>query len=264
MSEPLKKSPNPAVLEREGKPNLAYIHTPGQGDGAKLPLVMFCGGYRSDMNGTKATYLEAQCTARGQGYIRFDYSGHGQSEGKFEEGTIGSWAEDAIDIIDHVAKGPVIVVGSSMGGWIALLLAKQRSGTVQGVVGIAAAPDFSEDLFERLTPQQQDTLMTEGFVEVPNDYSDIPYHYSKAFYEEAKAHLMLDKPQVIDFPMRLLQGMQDQDVPWETAVKIQKNYSGADVDVLFVDDGDHSLSRPEDLELINREVMSLSETAVQK
>lgn len=264
MSKPLKKSPNPAVLEREGKPNLAYIYTSGQGDGAKLPLVMFCGGYRSDMNGTKANYLETQCAARGQGYVRFDYSGHGQSEGQFEDGTIGSWAQDAMDILDHVANGPVIVVGSSMGGWIALLLAKERSGTVQGVVGIAAAPDFSEDLFDRLTPQQQEVLMTEGFVEVPNDYSDTPYHYTKAFYEEAKAHLLLDTPRVIDFPMRLLQGMQDQDVPWETAVKIQKNYSGADVDVLFVDDGDHSLSRPEDLELINREIMSLSETAVQK
>lgn len=263
MPVPMKKSPEPAILEREGQPNLTYIYTPATGAGTKLPLVMFCGGYRSDMNGTKATYLEAQCAARGQGYVRFDYSGHGQSEGEFADGTIGSWAQDAIDILDHVAKGPVLVVGSSMGGWIALLLAKRRSGTVQGVVGIAAAPDFSEDIFNRLSPKDQDTLLTEGVVAVPNDYSDTPYHYTKAFYEEAKAHLLLDSPQNVDFPMRLLQGMQDKDVPWEVAVKIQKNYSGADVDILFIDDGDHSLSRPEDLELINREVMSLSETIAQ-
>lgn len=258
----MEKPLNPVMLEREGKPNLAYIYTPGHGDGVKLPLVMFCGGYRSDMSGTKADYLEAQCATRGQAYVRFDYSGHGHSEGEFDDGTIGSWAGDAIDILDHVAQGPVIVVGSSMGGWIALLLAKERGGKVQGVIGIAAAPDFSEDIFERLSEEQQKTLLEEGFVEVPNDYSDTPYHYTKAFYEEAKAHLLLDKTQTIDFPIRLIQGMQDQDVPWETAVKIQKNYSGAEVDVLFVDDGDHRLSRPEDLELINREVISLSETAL--
>lgn len=264
MPEALEKQPIPSILERENKPDLAYVYTPARGEGSKLPLVMFCGGYRSDMNGAKATYLEAQCVARGQGYLRFDYSGHGRSGGAFEDGTIGSWAADALDILDHVAgKGPVVVVGSSMGGWIALLLAKRRAGVVQGLVGVAAAPDFSEDLFERLSPEQQAALLNEGFVKIPNDYSDTPYHYTRDFYEEAKAHLLLSAPQTADFPMRLIQGMRDHDVPWETAVKIQKNYGGADVDILFVDDGEHSLSRPEDLELIDREILSLSEGVAQ-
>ena len=250
----------PSILERTDKPNLAYHFTPAGKDGADLPIVMFCGGYRSDMNGTKATYLEEQCKARGQGYVRFDYSGHGESEGAFEDGTIGSWADDACDVLDHVANSPVILVGSSMGGWIALILAKRRAGKVQGVVGLAAAPDFTEDFFGRFTPEQQETLMSTGFVEIPNDYSDQPYHYTKKFYEEAKTHLLLTEHQHIDFPVRLIQGMKDKDVPWETAVKIEKNYKGAEVDILFVEDGDHRLSRPEDLELINREIESLNDT----
>ena len=249
----------PSFLTREGLPTLAYHYTPPTEKGASLPLVMFCGGYRSDMNGTKALYLEEQCATRGQGYIRFDYAGHGESEGEFADGTIGSWASDARDILDHIApKGSVIVVGSSMGGWMALLLAKARAGIVQGVVGIAAAPDFSEDLFAKLTPEQQKEMMEHGHVAVPNDYSDEPYHYTRVFYEEAKAHLLLTEPQNIDFPIRLVQGMQDKDVPWEVAAKIQKNYRGAEVEIVFVDDGDHRLSRPEDLEIIDREVLALN------
>lgn len=250
-------------LERPGKPKLAYRYTPGVdgrggNEGNDLPLVMFCGGYRSDMNGTKAVYFEEQCAARGQGYVRFDYGGHGDSEGEFAEGTIGAWAEDARDILDHVASGPVIVVGSSMGGWMALLLAKARAEKIRGVVGIAAAPDFTEDIFARLTADQQAEVMSAGFVAVPNDYSDEPYHYTKAFYEEAKAHLLLGHAQEIDFPIRLVQGKRDLDVPWQMAEKIRMHYGEAHVDIVFVDDGDHKLSRPEDLALINGEIMKLS------
>ena len=261
MSEvsPQAASAAVSILKREGKPDLAYVYVPPRADKNSWPLVMFCGGYRSDMNGTKAIYLQEQCEARGQGFVRFDYSGHGLSEGHFDEGTIGAWMNDALDILDYVARGPVLIVGSSMGGWMALLIARARAGRVQGVVGIAAAPDFSEDLFSRLSPEQQEEMMSEGFVKVPNDYSDEPYHYSRSFYEEAKTHLLLENPQNIDFPIRLIQGMKDNDVPWETAVRIQKNYSGGDVDIVFVDDGDHRLSRPEDLELIDREVQNLSE-----
>ncbi len=248
---------NISFLEREGKPRLAYVYTPAEGAGVKYPLVMFCGGYRSDMDGTKAQYLEAQCKARRQGYVRFDYSGHGKSEGEFDGGSIGAWMNDALDILDHVSGGPVIVVGSSMGGWIALLLAKHRGGRVQGVLGLAAAPDFSEDMFERMSVEQKETLMREGLVEIPNDYSDQPYHYTKAFYEEAKAHLLMRQPQHVDFPVTLVHGMKDKDVPWELAASVQKNYSGASVDIVYIQDGDHRLSRPEDLEIIDRELRSL-------
>ncbi len=249
------------ILKREGEADLAYLYTPASDAGADLPLVMFCGGYRSDMRGAKAEYFEEQCKERGQAYLRFDYSGHGESNGAFEDGTIGSWAHDAMDMLDHVVEGrSVLLVGSSMGGWIALLLARARAGIVQGVIGLAAAPDFSEDLFSRLTPAQQEAMMEAGFVKVPNDYSDEPYHYSRDFYIEAKEHLLLTAPQIVDFPIRLIQGMNDADVPWETALKIEKNYSGHDVDIVFIDDGNHRLSRPEDLKLINREIRSLSES----
>jgi len=155
---------------------------------------------------------------------------------------------------------PFVLVGSSMGGWIALLLAKARSNDVEGLVGIAAAPDFTEDMFEtRLNDAQRAELMESGVTSVPNDYSDEPYIFTKEFYEEAKKHLLLTLPQNITFPIRLVQGMLDKDVPWESAVKIQKSFSGSEVDIVFVDDGDHRLSRPEDMDLIFREIVSLSE-----
>lgn len=247
-------------LSRLSSPTLAYRYSPQKEKTKNWPTVMFCGGYRSDMNGTKATYLEKACQKRGQGFVCFDYSGHGQSEGRFEDGTIGIWTEDALNILDQVAQGPIILVGSSMGGWIALLLARARAGKIQGLLGLAAAPDFTKDMYElHLSEEQKRQLEEKGRVEVPNDYSDDPYIFTKKFYEESQRHLVLKQPQTIDFPMRFIQGMKDKDVPWETAVKIQKNYNGVEIDVIFIDDGDHSLSRPEDLVLIDKEVRGLSE-----
>ena len=249
---------NIQYLTRESKPKLAYIYTPpGHGVGAEYPLVMFLGGYRSDMNGTKASYIEQQCRKRGQAFLRFDYSGHGASQGKFEDGTMGSWLQDALDILDHITREPVVLVGSSMGGWIALLVARARAGQVQGLVGIAAAPDFTEEIYAHLNPEQKQQLEQGRPVQVANDYSSEPYTYTKSFYEEGKNHLLLGKTLEIDFPVRLIQGMRDNDVKWETAVKIQKILEGGEVDVIFVDDGDHRLSRPEDLELIDREIKSI-------
>ena len=268
-SENALETPEVSMLKRESAPDLAYIFTPPEEKGLKLPIVMFCGGYRSDMEGTKATYLENQCIKRGQGYVRFDYRGHGSSDGIFEDSGIGDWSKDAQDVFDHVCSHypgqPVVVVGSSMGGWIALLLAKARSGIVQGLVGIAAAPDFTEEMFEtRLNEEQRAELMEKGVTHVENDYSDEPYIFTKEFYEEAKKHLLLSAPQNITFPIRLVQGMLDKDVPWESAVKIQKSFTGAEVDIVFVDDGDHRLSRPEDMELIDREIISLSDYIANK
>lgn len=246
-------------LKRKGKPDLAYIHTPAAENGQSLPLVMFLGGYRSDMSGTKATYFEEQCKARGQAYLRFDYSGHGQSGGAFEDGTIGSWAADALDVLDHVAEGPVLLVGSSMGGWIALLVARQRPEITHGLIGIAAAPDFTEEIYhERLDDAQRRVLMEQGKVLVENDYSDEPYAYTKAFYEDGKANLLLNKSQSAAHPIRLIQGKQDKDVPWQTAVKIAEVYAGSDIDVIFVEDGDHRLSRPQDLALIDQQILMAS------
>ncbi|MGB4107448.1 MAG: alpha/beta hydrolase [Alphaproteobacteria bacterium] len=245
-------------LSRPGRPSLAYVYTESAGEGKKLPLLMFCGGYRSDMNGTKALYLEEHCRNRGQGFVRFDYSGHGQSEGLFSEGTMGSWAQDAADILNHIApSGPVIIAGSSMGGWVALLLALSWKGTLSGLVGIAAAPDFTESVYNRLTFTQKKEFHEKGHVRAENDYSDGPYEFTLALYDEAKEHLVLDRSRRLDCRMILIQGMKDKDVPWETAVKIQKTFSGGDVDVVFIEDGGHRLSRPEDLEIIDREIRSL-------
>ena len=252
---------NIQYLERNNKAKIAYIYSEPSDKGSVYPLVMFVGGYRSDMNGTKATYFEEQCRSRGQAYVRLDYSGHGMSDGEFDDGTIGSWTEDALAVFDHVTvenKRDVVIVGSSMGGWIGLLMALKRSDQIKGMIGIAAAPDFTEDLYERFSEEQKSDLENKGFVEVPNDYSYEPYRFTKTFYEESKSHLLLGKQRNIDFQLRLIQGMQDKDVPWKTAVRIQEVFGGSQSDVIFVDDGDHRLSRPEDLELIDNEIRIIS------
>lgn len=245
-------------LERKNDNTLAYVYAPGDDKGKSLPLVMFLGGYRSDMQGTKVLYLEEQCKARGQPFLRFDYSGHGDSHGRFEDGTIGSWLNDALAVFDMVNPQSAVLVGSSMGGWIALLAALQRQGIVKGVIGIAAAPDFTEDLYGRLNAGQQRELEKKGITAIPNDYSDEPYQFTKSFYEEAKAHLLLVRKRPIDFSLRLLQGMQDKDVPWQTALRIQEAFECDQSDITFIEDGDHRLSRPEDLAILDKEVKILS------
>jgi pimeloyl-ACP methyl ester carboxylesterase len=241
-------------LIRKGLPKLAYVHSPAPR--SKYLPVVFLGGYRSDMAGTKAGYLEKQCRARGQEFLRLDYSGHGQSEGVFEDGTIGMWLNDALAVIDHTIKKPFIIVGSSMGGWMALLVARAKPERIKGLIGIAAAPDFSEELYANLTKEQQVELQATGKTAVPNDYSDHPYHVTKEFYDEAKRHLLLDKPINFPFPIHLIQGKKDNDVPWQTAERIRNMFG--DVNVTYVEKGDHRLSTPSDLELIDAVVLKMS------
>ena len=244
-------------VERKNRPKLAYCLTKAAVSG--LPTVMFLGGYRSDMSGTKATFLEGQCRARGQGFVRFDYSGHGASEGKFEDGTIGVWKEDARAVLEHVAEGRVLLVGSSMGGWIALLLALEYPQRLAGLVGIAAAPDFTRFMYnEVLDDAQRRALDKNGYLEMPNDYSEEPYLITKALIEDGEHYCLLDRPHVLAAPARLVQGMKDNDVPWQTAYRIKNAIKQADVKVLLVESGDHRLSRPEDLALIDRQVTELS------
>jgi pimeloyl-ACP methyl ester carboxylesterase len=246
-------------LKRSGKEAIAYHYTPPSGSGAALPQVVFLGGFKSDMNGTKAQYLEQRCAERGQGFLRFDYTGHGQSGGEFTDGTIGVWKRDALDIIDHIGAGRVILVGSSMGGWIALLTACERASLVHGIIGIAAAPDFTIDMwFNRLNEAQRAEIEKFGRVDLPNDYDDAPYILTKALFDDGKNHLLLDKEQTLDVPMVLIQGMADPDVPWETTARIEKAFPKSDIDIVLLEDGDHRLSRDEDLKLIDKEVMSMS------
>lgn len=244
-------------LKRDDKPSLAYVFTRGIDE--NLPVVMFCGGYRSDMNGSKAQFLEEQCRSRGQGYLRFDYSGHGVSEGVFEDLTITDWLEDALAMFEALVGGPVILVGSSMGGWIALLLALRLkdTGYLKGIVGLAAAPDFTEEMFyERLDKEQQSALMADGVVYVPNDYSDEPYAFTRAFYEDGQRNLVLGGTHDLGVPVRMIQGMADKDVAWGTALKIQKAFGLLDDDLVFIEGGDHRLSSPEQLNILWRTLNS--------
>lgn len=238
-----------AFLQRKNKPALAYNHSQARKtDGIAL---VFCGGYRSDMTGTKATYLEQQCQNNGIEYLRFDYSGHGQSEGIFDDCVMSDWINDAQDIINHIITGNYVVVGSSMGGWIGLRLALngQNQNQLKAFIGIAAAPDFTEDLFEqRLSPDQQKKLFETGIAYVENDYSDTPYRFTKAFYEDGKKNLILRDQHKPTCPIHLIQGKDDKDVPWQTAIKIQQSLGLNDNDITFIDKGDHRLSSPEQLD----------------
>lgn len=249
-------------LERTGKPTLAYNIT--QGSRSDLPLVMFMPGYRSDMEGTKAVYLEGRCKERGQGYLRFDYSGHGVSEGDFNDGTISIWTQDALDVMDYATVGrDVVLVGSSMGGWISLLMALERRTQVCGLVGIAAAPDFTLDIYyNRMDDTQRTRLKRDGYVDVPNEYSDIPYKVTKALIDDGAENLLIKKGIDLHISVRLVQGMRDADVEWQHAHRIKNAIAGDDVEVLLVEDGDHRLSRPEDLALIDRCVKVVSGLAV--
>lgn len=244
-------------LERKDRPRLAFCYRAGTVAG--LPTVMFLGGYRSDMTGTKALYLEEQCQLRGQGFVRFDYSGHGASEGKFEDGTIGIWKQDARAILDDVVRGRAVLVGSSMGGWIALLLALESSEQLAGLVGIAAAPDFTRTMHDDiLNDAQRQELDVRGVLRIPNDYSNEPYLITKALIADGEQHCLLDRTHIFSAPIRLVQGMKDNDVPWQTAYRIKNVIKGGDVKVLLVESGNHRLSRVEDLALIDAQVREVS------
>ena len=245
-------------FDQEDGGRLAYVHVPAQENGKALPSVMFLGGFRSDMEGTKAVFLENCCRARGQEFVRFDYSGHGQSSGAFVDGTIGRWKNDARDILDRVVDGDVILVGSSMGGWISFLLLLERAERIRGVVGIAAAPDFTKDIEAQMSDAQKMEMQQNGRVETPNDYSDEPYVFTKALIDDGRVRSLLHMQHKIDVPMILLQGKLDADVPWEKALRIQKTFTGAHTEVVFIDDGDHRLSRDQDLALIDQSVQKIS------
>ena len=223
--------------------------------------VIFLPGFFSDMTGTKASFLAQRCHEKGIGFTRFDYRGHGASSEKFIDGCIGDWLEDALAVFDEVTSGPQIVVGSSMGGWIMLLLALRRPERVKGLVGIAAAPDFTKDLvWDVLSPEKRQEMKENGVIYEPSDYGD-PLPYTLKLVEEGQNHLLLEKG--IDFagPVRLLHGQMDKDVPWQTSLKIMEALPHGNVRLTLVKDGDHPLSRPDDLELLWREVEGLASCA---
>lgn len=236
------------TLPRPDGTPLAWASLPGRG-----PMLVFLGGFRSDMEGTKALHLRDACAAQGRAFLRLDYSGHGVSGGDFEAGTIGTWAEDAALVIEARAPGPLVLVGSSMGGWIALLLARRLGATrVRGLVGIAAAPDFTEALIRpSLTAEHRATLERDGVLRIPSEYGT-PTPITRQLLEEGAGHLLLPGPIPYAGPVRLLQGMADPDVPWGHALRLVEALPGPDVELTLIKDGDHRLSRPQDLALLLR------------
>jgi len=225
----------------------------------KAPGVVFLTGFVSDMTGAKALALEDFCRARGQAFLRFDYFGHGSSSGKFLDGAIGRWKDDAITVLDELTTGPQVLVGSSMGGWIMLLTALARPDRVAGLLGIASAPDFTEDLvFSAFTPAQKKALEEDGRVAVPNDYDDgEDYIITRALIEDGRAHLILRGPIPFERPVRLIHGLEDKDVPWRTSQRISERLTGTDVEVTLVKGGGHRLSEPQDLRRLRAQLDQL-------
>ena len=239
-------------LDRGDGVELAWVRQEG-----REPTVVFLPGFGSDMTGEKAIALAAFCAERGQAMLRFDYSGHGTSGGRFEDGAIGRWTDDALAIIDRMTTGPLLLVGSSMGGWIALLVALARSPRVVGLIGIAAAPDFTEVLmWQSMSFEQRATIMRDGILREPSKYGE-PYRITRALIEDGRNHLLLGRPIALNCPIRLLHGQCDPDVPWEISLRIAEQVTSEDVRVILVKDGDHRLSRPCDLVLLRQTVAAL-------
>ena len=228
---------------------LAYHLTEGT-----RPTIVFLPGYASDMTGTKALALEAWARASGRAFLRFDYAGCGQSEGDFADQTLAGWLSDVLAMIDQAATGPVVLVGSSMGGWLMLLAAKARPDRVVGLVGIAPAPDFTDWGFSQ---EEKMTLLQQGRLERPNPYGPQPTLYTRAFWSSGEANRLMFGEIAIDCPVRLIQGQRDPDVPWNRTLHLAGLIRSADVQLTLVKDGDHRLSRDADVALIIRAVEDL-------
>ncbi|WP_041796914.1 alpha/beta fold hydrolase [Pararhodospirillum photometricum] len=245
----------PSILTLPDGATLAYHLTPGRGPG-----VVFLHGFHSDMGGDKALAVEAWCQATGRACLRFDQRGHGQSSGRFEEGTIGLWASDTARVLDILTEGPQVLVGSSMGGWLMLLTALARPGRVAGLLGINAAPDFTEDLiWPALTAESRQRIECEGVSLEREDPDTPPLPLTRLLFEDGRRNLVLRSP--IDFKgsVHLLQGMRDASVPWQTALRVQERLTSEDVRVTLVKDGTHRLSRPADLALLTHTLAGLIE-----
>jgi pimeloyl-ACP methyl ester carboxylesterase len=245
------------------EPHLTSIDV-GTGPGARrnavrsregsTPGLFWLGGFKSDMQGTKAVALDAWAAQQGRGCIRFDYSGHGESGGEFTDGTIGRWLEESAAVFERFAKGPQVLVGSSMGGWLALLLSaelkrRNSAATVAGLVLIAPAVDFTEELmWKNFSADVKRQIETEGAWQRPSQYSEAPYPITRGLIEDGRKHLLLGGLIETGCPVRILQGVQDPDVPWQHAVELSSRLARDDVVLTLVKDGDHRLSRPEDIE----------------
>jgi pimeloyl-ACP methyl ester carboxylesterase len=259
----------PEFLTLADGTRLAFHATAARPDGRANPGVVFLGGFMSDMTGDKATTLESWARRTGHGYLRLDYSGHGASGGAFRDGTLGRWIDDAHRVVAHCGTrvaglgGKLVLVGSSMGGWVMLWLAQRMRAAggpqqAAGLIGVAAAPDFTEDVMpQRLGGETIATIMRDGEVELPSAYGDGPYTITRRLIEESRDHLVLRDPITLDVPVRLVHGTADPDVPWTQSRKLMERLTGDDVTLTLIKDGDHRLSSPRELARLERTVAEL-------
>ena len=226
----------------------------------KKPGILFLGGLASDMEGTKAKFLEEWCLSNNKSFVRFDYSGHGKSDGNFTDGSILSWFEDALSILDELTNGKQILIGSSMGGWISLLLAKNRPNKIHSIIGIAAAPDFTEDLmWTSFSEYEKKSIIKDGVLLQESEYSDEPYKISKNLIFHSRNCLVLREKLDLGFPIRLLQGTADNDVPLDTALRLINHIDCNDAKLEIIKEADHSFSSDRCLKLIIKNLEELLE-----
>ncbi len=237
----------PRKLARPDGESLAYLVEKPEKPAGPTGIV-WLGGFKSDMTGTKASALAAWARSAKRGFLRFDYFAHGASSGDFADATIGRWREDALAAIDMLTEGPLVLVGSSMGGWMALLAALARPERVKALVLIAPAPDFTEELmWKGFSDEVREVLLRDGVYRRPSDYDDEPYEITMRLIDEGRNHLLLGNPIAIDGPVRILQGMADPDVPWRHATRLVEALTSKDVAITLTRTGDHRLSTPEDI-----------------
>ncbi|MGV8948252.1 MAG: alpha/beta hydrolase [Candidatus Paracaedibacter sp.] len=236
-------------------PRLAYRYTAPQ---PFLPTVVYLYGFRSNMNGEKVKFLETLCQDAGLGFLTFDYSGHGESSGNFEDGTITQWLADSLVMIDHLTKGPLILVGSSMGGWLALLAALQRPQRIVGLLGIASAPDFTEELmWKKFSPNQQTELMNQGWTVVSTEYNSKVWIITKNLIKSGRKHLLLGAPILLNIPMRFIHGMLDVSVPPSFSQKLLELVASKDVALTLLKSADHRLSEEGDRRILGHHLQEL-------
>lgn len=241
------------VLDLGDGRRLAYHRLEGRGPG-----LVFLGGFRSDMTGTKASFLEDLARSRGQAFLRFDYTGHGASSGRFEDGSIGDWARDAMDVLDRLTSGPQVLIGSSMGGWIALLVARARQERLAGLIGIAAAPDFTEDdIWAAMDAETRARLERDGHLVFPSPYEE-PFLITRRLIEDGRQNLVLRTPLVLPYPVRLLHGTDDRDVDFALALRLLAHAEGPDIRLTLVKDADHRFNEPEELALLARTIEEIA------
>jgi len=253
-AKPQRMTNSLSFLDRADRPRIVYSFRRAAPERASAPTMVFLPGYASDMTGTKALALDAWAGETGHAILRFDYAGCGASSGAFEDQALADWRDDVLALIDTVANGPVLLIGSSMGGWLALLVALARPQRVAGIVGIAAAPDFTMWGFSQ---EEKMTILTEGRLERVSEYGPEPMVTTRRFWQSGEGNRVLIGEIAYDGPVRLIQGQNDPDVPWQYALETAKQLRSADVQLLLIKDGDHRLSRDGDIALLIQTVGNL-------